>query len=60
MKTEELKRKLRRGGCYFVRQGSNHEVWFSPITNAIFTVPRHTDTKPNLVKVISKQSGVKI
>ena len=46
--TRDLKKKLRDGGCHFVRQGrGDHEIWFSPISNIHFTVDsaiksRHT------------------
>ena len=41
MKSSELKRLLRRNGCFLVRQGTSHEIWESPITNERFSVPRH-------------------
>jgi len=41
MRTGELKRILRKNGCYKVREGTNHEIWCSPITGKQFTVPRH-------------------
>jgi predicted RNA binding protein YcfA (HicA-like mRNA interferase family) len=38
----ELVRLLKEAGCNFVRAGKgSHEIWFSPITNAKFTVPRY-------------------
>ncbi|MDR1975263.1 MAG: type II toxin-antitoxin system HicA family toxin [Bacteroidales bacterium] len=46
-------------GCYFVRQGSNHEIWHSLITKKDFPIPRHKDIDIGLVRKISKQSGVK-
>ena len=41
MKTSELRKILRANGCYVVREGTNHEIWFSPITGKKFPVPRH-------------------
>ena len=41
MKSSELKRLLRRNGCFVVRQRTSHEIWESPITNERFSVPRH-------------------
>ena len=41
MKSSELKRLLRRNGCFLVRQGTSHEIWESTITNERFSVPRH-------------------
>jgi len=38
-----LVRLLEEAGCSFVRQGKgSHEIWFSPITNRRFTVPKNT------------------
>lgn len=38
-----LVRLLTGAGCRLVRQGKgSHEVWYSPITNRRFTVPRNT------------------
>jgi hypothetical protein len=37
--SREVRRILREGGCYFVRQGKgDHEIWYSPITNTTFPV----------------------
>ncbi|MCD7746594.1 MAG: type II toxin-antitoxin system HicA family toxin [Lachnospiraceae bacterium] len=46
---------LKRNGCTIVRQGTNHTIWFSPITNSQFAVPRHkgeikTGTTSNILK----------
>ena len=27
--------------CYVVRNGGNHDMWFSPITGNIWPIPRH-------------------
>ncbi len=61
MRTIELKRKLRKAGCYFLEEGTNHEWWYSPITERRFQVPRHAseDIGKTLLNYISKQSGVK-
>ena len=40
----ELKRELRKNGCYFHHQGSRHEMWENPLTDKQFPVGRH-DTK---------------
>ena len=29
----ELKRRLKKIGCYLDREGSRHEIWYSPITS---------------------------
>lgn len=41
MKASELKRLLKAGGCRFLKDGGEHETWFSPITGKKLRVPRH-------------------
>ncbi len=39
----DLTKLLTEAGCTFLRQGKgSHEIWFSPITNRKFTVPKNT------------------
>ena len=40
-KVSEKKRQLRAAGCYKIREGTNHEIWYSPKTGKQFAVPRH-------------------
>lgn len=40
MKGSELKRKLRKAGCFFVEHGTNHDWWESP-SGVRTQVPRH-------------------
>jgi len=38
-----MARLLREAGCSLLRQGKgSHEIWFSPITNRRFSVPKNT------------------
>lgn len=39
----ELKRLLRKNGCYLEREGKRHEIWYSPKTNKHFQVGRHSN-----------------
>ena len=61
MKTNELIKKLKAAGCWFLESGTNHDWWWSPITEQRFQVPRHAtqDIGWNLLKSIERQSGVK-
>lgn len=61
MKYSELKRRLRKAGCYKVKEGANHEKWFSPITKQFFRVPRHDsqEVKPATLESILKAAGLK-
>ena len=41
MKTSELIKLLKRAQCRRIRNGSRHDIWYSPMTNREFPVPRH-------------------
>lgn len=41
MKYNELTRRLTKAGCFVVRNGADHDIWFSPITGKQRPVPRH-------------------
>lgn len=59
MKTSELLKILKKNGCYLVRHGKSHDIWFSPITNKQFSVPRHKDEiKTGTLGSIMKDAGV--
>lgn len=62
MKKNELTKKLINAGCRFVRNGTRHEVWYSPLTGNEFTIPRHQakEVAIGTFKMIIKQSGVKL
>ncbi|MBR4536993.1 MAG: type II toxin-antitoxin system HicA family toxin [Bacteroidales bacterium] len=61
MKKSELTKKLIDAGCKFIRNGTRHEVWYSPLTNHEFTLPRHQakEVATGTLSKIEKQSGVK-
>ena len=61
MKYSELKKLLTKHGCYKDGEGSNHERWFSPITNKVFRVGRHDtqDAKKGTLNKILKDAGLK-
>ena len=61
MRYNELKRKLKAAGCWFVKQKSNHEWWFSPITNRHFPIQRHgsLEISKDMLKQLERESGVK-
>ncbi|MBR0110476.1 MAG: type II toxin-antitoxin system HicA family toxin [Bacteroidales bacterium] len=62
MKYSELRRLLYRQGCIVIRQGSNHEIWYSPITGRRFPVGRHDAEEVYIgtLKDIIKQSGIQL
>lgn len=60
-KVSEKKRQLKKAGCYMLREGGNHEIWYSPITGKQFAVPRHDaqELKKGTEKNIDKAAGLK-
>jgi len=61
MKYSELKKLLRKNGCYKQSEGARHENWFSDETNKIFQVGRHDtqDVKKGTLNRILKDAGIK-
>jgi len=61
MKYSELKKLLRKSGCYKQSEGTRHENWFSPKTNRVFQIGRHTteDVKKGILSRILKDAGLK-
>jgi len=54
----ELVRRLRKAGCILVRQGKgSHEIWFSPVSNRRFSVPRNT-VKVHTANNVLKDAGL--
>ena len=60
MKVSELKKLLKQIRCYKVRDGDNHEIWYSPVTKQQFAVPRHNSKElpTGTEKAIKKQAGL--
>lgn len=60
MKTSELLKILKKNKCYLVRHGKNHDIWFSPVTEKQFSVPRHKDEiKIKTLNSIMEDAGIK-
>ena len=60
MKYSELKKLLRKNGCYVDREGRSHEIWRSTKTGKQFTVSRHdTEEVPRgTLKSIKESAGI--
>jgi predicted RNA binding protein YcfA (HicA-like mRNA interferase family) len=56
MKYSELKRFLRKQGCYCYEEGVNHEKWLNLETNGRTVIGRHDtqEVKPGTLKGILK------
>lgn len=61
MKYSELIREVKSFGCFLKRHGSNHDVYQSPITGKLFTIPRHhsEEVPKGTLNSIRKTAGIK-
>lgn len=60
LKVSELIKLLKKNGCYLIRHGKKHDIWFSPITKKQFPVPRHPsqDIKSGTLSSIKDAAGI--
>ena len=60
MTYSELKKILKKNDCYPVREGANHEIWYSPKTQKQFTIGRHQtqEIPTGTLKSIMKAAGI--
>ena len=60
MTYSELKKFLKKNDCYLEKEGANHEIWFSPMTEKRFTVGRHNkeEVPTGTLKSIKKAAGL--
>lgn len=60
MTYSELKKILKKNGCKLEREGSNHEMWYSPKTQKHFTVGRHNtqEVAAGTLRSIKKDAGI--
>ncbi|MBR1510931.1 MAG: type II toxin-antitoxin system HicA family toxin [Bacteroidales bacterium] len=60
MKYTELEKKLKKAGCYQVRNNA-HPIWFSPITQKEFSTGHHDthEVNPKTLHKILKEAGLK-
>lgn len=61
MKYSELHKILKEAGCYVLREGANHPIWYSPITQNTFPTSRHEsqEVKTGTLNNILKKAGLK-
>jgi predicted RNA binding protein YcfA (HicA-like mRNA interferase family) len=61
MKYSELERKLKKAGCYYVRDGKKHPIWYSPLTEKEFQTSHHKseEVKFGTLQSILRDSGLK-
>lgn len=60
MKTQELLKLLKKNKCELLRNGSRHDIWYSPKSGKQFAVPRHkAEIAPGTLNNILKDAGLK-
>lgn len=61
MKYSELRRILEDAGCWIKRNGSNHDIYYSPINKKSFPVGRHQtqEVASGTLNKILKEAGLK-
>ncbi len=61
MKASELMRLLKARGCYFLKEGGEHETWYSPLTGKKLRIPRHPSKEipSGTAERILKDAGLK-
>ena len=61
MTYSDIKRLLKKNGCYLKVEGKRHELWYSPITGNTFTVARHDtqEVKNGTLQSIKRAAGLK-
>jgi len=57
MNRQKLEKILSKHGCFLLREGSKHSVFFNPKNNKTTTVPRHKEIDDFLAKKILKDLG---
>ncbi len=58
MKRSALIKELVKSGCYLKRHGSRHDIYANPRNGKLAPVPRHTEIKDSLVRLIKKQLAI--
>jgi mRNA interferase HicA len=58
MKRQELIRELERAGCVLHRHGGRHDIYLNLSNGHKAPVPRHTEIRESLYRLIRKQLGI--
>jgi len=55
VKRNALIKDLVKSGCYLKRHGSRHDIYANPKNGKQAPVPRHSEIRESLVRLIKKQ-----
>ena len=59
MKRKEFIKVLIKNGCYLERHGKKHDLYVNPFTGRKAAIPRHSELKDTLCKLIKNQLKIK-
>ncbi len=59
MKRNMLIKELVKEGCYLRRHGKKHDIYVNPKNGKKAPIPRHSQIKESLCKLIRWQLGIK-
>ena len=60
MKRNKLIQHLEKQGCFLLREGGSHSLYFNPSNSKISTIPRHRDIKRFTAVKICKDLDITI
>ena len=58
MKRRAFLKELRKAGCILHRHGGRHDLYLNPANGRKAPVPRHTEIKDSLCRLIRQQLGL--
>lgn len=58
MKRQQFIRELEQAGCHLHRHGGKHDLYVNPASGRKAPVPRHSEIKDSLCKLIRRQLGL--
>lgn len=58
MKRSEFVRELTQAGCQLLRHGARHDIYANPANGRRAPVPRHTEIRNSLCRLIRRQLGL--
>lgn len=58
MKRREFVQRLVREGCFLLRRGARHDIYFNPRTGLKQPVPRHNEIEDVLIRHIRRRLGL--
>ena len=58
MKRQAFLKELRKAGCKLQRHGGRHDLYANPSNGRKAPVPRHSEIKDSLCRIIRKQLGI--